>query len=118
MTLTTERSEFLRDIQEAGISFASYWCSVESWDGDTAVLREHEGGATHTVTLDTIAEGINKLSTEDVNYRNLGYRKSSYGDTQPRIALFNRTNGLDSDTDSLDYDAMLQVGIFGEVIYG
>lgn len=117
-TRTPERIEFLTDLMTSCLAAANYWAQVESEDGGTVTIVDLEDEhREHTVTLDTIARGINLLSKQDMNYNNMGYDRSSYGKTRARIGLFNRTNGRDSDTDAWDYDAMLQCGVFGKVIY-
>lgn len=123
-TWNVTRDEFLNMILQDALRGASYWAKVQTWNetatGDVVVITDAEDNdKTHTVTTATIAAGITKLINSECNYTHHTYDANAvYGPTPERIALFDRTNGADSDTDAQDYDAMLQAGIFGEVIYG
>jgi hypothetical protein len=136
MTTTTrrspERAQFLADIittaVEGGIQ---YWARVTAYrwyspdlDGGTAepgpggtanayaivVDGEDEDQVGHEVGLDDIARVLNGLrSAEPPKYWN--------ADAVRRVIAANRDNDA-GDIDADDADVILQLAIFGEVVYG
>lgn len=123
-TWNVTRTEFLDTVLQDAVRAAAYWATVHSWDetetGDVVVIIDVEdGNKRHTVTAAAIERGMTKLINNECNYTHHHYDANGiYGTTPERIALFDRTNGADSDTDAQDYDAMLQAGILGDVYYG
>ena len=84
-----------------------------------ATIRELETGNEYEVTPESIISAVRRLGSKDGgNYSNSGYAKSSYGNTQQRFGLLIRTWGEESDYDSLDADAIIQLATLGEVVYG
>jgi hypothetical protein len=129
-TRSSERAQFLADVLttalEGGIG---YWSAAETYrwydpklEGGTA---EHEDGIAnayativdddgerHEITLDTIAHGIAKLLMPTTTFYPSGYSDLS------EFALSNRTNGEDGDYDAEIADAVVQLGIYGKVVWG
>lgn len=62
------------------------------------------------VDLETIAKGLGLLRAGELQYIAPSLRAN--------ILLADRTNGDEGDIDAVDADAILQLGVFGEVIYG
>jgi hypothetical protein len=136
MTTTTrrspERAQFLADVittaTEGGIQ---YWARVTGYrwyspdlDGGTAepgpggtanawvelVDAEEDDGKRHRVTVDDIARVLNGLRADAVpKYWN--------ADAVRRAIAANREND-GGDIDAGDADCLLQLAIFGEVVYG
>ncbi len=107
--------EFLVDVLEGGLGLAAtYWLEIVDIPTDHVVeIRDRETGKRHTITLYVVARGMTLLASGSPNYANPGY-----DETTNRIASFVASRGADSDTDALDYDAAIQAGLFGDVIYG
>lgn len=110
-----EREQFYKDLLTTAVEGGiNYWAAVSNYDPDNGTVtvydmdEEAESGemVEYEVNLDTIARGVRKL----VNY---------FAPTDKialRLAI--RTNGEDGDFDSCDADAILQFGIFGQLVYG
>ncbi|CPS25003.1 Uncharacterised protein [Mycobacteroides abscessus subsp. massiliense] len=115
---TEERVTFLGDILDEGMAAARYWAHEQSWhvrdDGTNVVefLPEGESPAA-TVDIDVVARGLRLICDGKVEYFNAGYD----GATRSRIAAYNRTNGDEADADAIDYDCIIQAGLFGEIVY-
>lgn len=109
-----ERKEFLDDLLitavEGGIN---YWAQVSGYKftdvpGEAEVtVHDLESEHQHFVDIDVIAKGLGRLQQDE------GLR-SLYSD----LLVASRTNGEDGDFDASGADVVLQLGIFGEVIYG
>lgn len=122
--MVTDREEAYEDILvtavEGGIN---YWCSVVRWDGSKAVGYEIEASedkpVKHTITVATVRKGINILA------KGGGY-DAPYG--QPKETpqwwkdkwreAYEGCATLDWDYDAADADVIVQVGLYGEVVYG
>lgn len=116
------RRAFLADTLSTAIEGGiSYWASVRAyhvadptlWETDTetnayAEVRAEDNATWHVVTLDTMARGWSL-------YRGQTMSGADYG---KQAMLANRTNGADGDYDADIADNVLQLGIFGEIIYG
>lgn len=128
-TRTPERIAFLRDIFTTAIEGGiNGWATVESYhiwvdpsaasselvarEDPTAEIKTYDEEKTYDVDIDLIARGINMVVDGTVEYFNNGYNETS-----KRIALLNRTNGADGDYDAIDADCILQLGIWGEIVY-
>ena len=72
-----------------------------------ALIREDETGTEYKVTLETIARGATKLAATSIN-----------NDLVNDFREANRTNGHRGDIDAANADMALQMGVFGDVIYG
>lgn len=125
-TRTAARTEFLTDVLitavEGGIN---YWAQVSDYDPDagTVTVWELDGNddgsdRPFVVTLDTIAKGIGvlkrdgKLPPEEQRFP--GVRQGYW----LQFWLADRTNSEDGDYDAGIADAVLQAGIFDDLIYG
>ena len=123
-----ERTQFLVDVLstavETGISYWAETVHVEDHTGTTpegdnldplgsggdcyaALIREDETGTEYKVTLETIARGATKLAATSIN-----------NDLVNDFREANRTNGHRGDIDAANADMALQMGVFGDVIYG
>lgn len=124
---SAERKEFLGALLTTAIEGGvNYWAQVVEykWDCDEpyAVLvdceeAEEDEPERLLVDLDVIARGINKIASGEVGFYNMGYE----GDSNTRMLVLNRTNGTDDrlgDYDALDADAVVQAGLFGEIVFG
>ncbi|OHU47300.1 hypothetical protein BKG82_26990 [Mycobacteroides chelonae] len=110
-----ERRSFLEGLLASALGLAStYWLEVVGHDeaADTTTIVETETGKKHVVSIKTIETGLQKVCDGQAEYHNIGYKE-----TRNRIKLFNKANGWESDADAIDDDAILQIGIFGEVLY-
>ena len=115
--MTSEaRTEFLTGIlctaAEGGIN---YWAGVGTykWDGPAGlrqiqlVEREEDPKdpkGQHTVTLKTIEKGLGLIRAVAPNRQDL--------------FLADQTDGEDGDFDAADADAIVQIALFGELVYG
>lgn len=135
-----ERQQFLASVLTTAIEGGiSYWATVESYTwfdpdlagghatpgpGGTANARavifeteddllaentDNEPAARHTVTVDTIATGMARFRTIYTNLPRHHYIRQAL--------LADRTNGEDGDYDADIADIVLQLGVFGEVVY-
>lgn len=131
-----EREQFLADVLTTAVEGGiQYWGLVSEYKheysgvpvADTyAIVHEvspedgdedEDGFAIRgrRVTIDTIAHGIQVLTTGE----NAGKSFSLDGhDYWQQFLLANRTNGEDGDYDADIADNVLQAGLFGEVVYG
>jgi hypothetical protein len=111
-----EREEFLKDTLitavEGGIN---YWGAVADYDPDAGTVTVYEKEYLDTpdekafpVTMDTMARGWGQY-VKRVGKAPTGYARQAL--------LANRTNGDDGDFDADVADVVLQLGIFGEVVY-
>lgn len=110
-----ERRSFLESMLAGGLSLGStYWLEVVGDDeaADTTTILDTQTGKKHVVSTKTVETGLQKVCDGQAEYHNIGYRE-----TPNRMKLFNKTNGWESDADAIDHDAILQIGIFGEVLY-
>jgi len=109
---------------ETGISYWAETIHVEDHTGTTpagdnldplgsggdcyaALIREDETGTEYKVTLETIARGATKLAATSID-----------NDLVNDFREANRTNGHRGDIDAANADMALQMGVFGDVIYG
>lgn len=132
---TDERAQYLADLLTTAVEGGiNYWAYVSNyrWDTDrpnddgstftvhdtSVMVHETEEGddeegypPAHVVTLDTIAHGIALA-------RQSGLGSMSGPEYVKQFWLSDRTNGRDGDYDADIADSILQLGIFGKVIYG
>ena len=122
MTMTRKRSpereQFLNDLLvtaiEGGINYWAWITDAEQTHDKqgrvtgykSVTIREKENGdQTYTITIDTMATGINRL-----------LKRLSY-DIAADLHLANKTNGDDGDFDALDADQIVQHAIFDKSVY-
>jgi hypothetical protein len=109
---SAERAQWLNDVLVTAERAVSYWADSEEWAQDSSAFgaREHdgqgEGGVLHRVDAAVLERGLALLS-------------------QPGVKCNRRVRGnilADSATlDPLDLEAadvVVQVGLFGEIVYG
>lgn len=136
MARTAKRTEFLGDVLVGAVENYGYgWFKVEdyhtpeddpaSWYADI-VAEDDDEGIVHHVDLDVIAKGfgvirdavlretageavLHNAKTGDRLYVSEGQRAN--------ILLSNRTNGEDGDMDVIDYLAVVECALFGQVVY-
>lgn len=127
-TRSPERTQFLVDVLstavETGVSYWAETIHVEDQTGTVpegdnldplgsggdcyaATVRDFETGDEHNVNLNTIARGANLLVDSGINNRLVNDFRDA-----------NRINGDRGDIDAANADMALQMGIFGDVIYG
>ncbi|GBF17403.1 hypothetical protein Br6_04809 [Rhodococcus sp. Br-6] len=137
-TRSEQRTEFLTDVfvtaMEGGVSF---WARVLEYrhsdtpravlvrtedlalDDDSLQWLPVEGAERLTVDLDVIARGLNRITAaaaEEIRYLPERYRLL--------VSAANRENdmmpadGRHSDIDASIADSIVQVALFGEVVYG
>lgn len=68
-----------------------------------------ERGQWHVVNADTIARGLGRIKRGEVQLNQ---------DMARNIKLFDRTNGAEGDPDAADADVIVQLGLFGALVYG
>ena len=123
-----ERTQFLVDVLSTAVETGiGYWAEVvhvadqtgttpagdnldplgSGGDCYTATVREYETGDEHHVNLDTIVRGASLLAKSSID-----------NDLVNDFREANRTNGDRGDIDASNADMALQMGIFGDVIYG
>ena len=120
-TRTPERTEFLIDIlNTAAEGGVNYWANVRGYRWDLTKhpienigmeiqdIEAEPDHTWHTVNLDTIDAGIDRILTEEVPYLSDDMRRcieDSVGDLD--------ASNLDADA----ADTIVQVALFGEVVY-
>ena len=124
MEKSDERKQFLADvlctyleggIQLGGIGWVNSAVTHDDADGipeyDSAVIQyeDAENGETHTVTPDTVARGLGIMAKGPVKY--LGE------ETRNRYLTASREND-GGDIDAPDATNIIEVALFGEVVYG
>lgn len=103
--------------EHSGVPVAETFAVVHEVDPDEGIEEDEDGYAVRglRVTIDTIAHGIQVLTTGE----NAGKSFTVSGaDYWKQFLLSNRTNGEDGDYDADIADNILQAGLFGEVVYG
>ena len=118
------RKQFLADVLSTAIEGGiNYWAAVDfdsaerveceqdalGWRyGSVRILDKVDGtefGTMRTIDANTVARGLRELrKTDRYSFKDL--RKAD------------RTNGDEGDFDAGDADAVIQLGIFGEIVYG
>jgi len=113
-----KRIEFLKDVLSTAIEGGiDYWAVLWDYDCDkgTATIQvwnsDNENGVEGEkfyLTIDSVARGL-KLLVEvgDVP-----------AEIKKNVGLADKTNGDDGDYDSIDADCIVQMAVFGKVIYG
>lgn len=118
-----EREQFLADVLTTAVEGGiQYWSTVEEYRNEYSVpvaetyaVIIDDDGDEHRITIDTIAHGIQVLTTGE----NTGKAFSMCGmDYWKQFLLANRTNSEDGDYDADIADNIVQAGLYGEVIYG
>jgi hypothetical protein len=118
---------------EGGIN---YWASVNSYHWTTngeldgkdltgfhAVIEDADPGTNDdfatplTIDRNTIAEGFGRLTTGPVKFMPEPQRHMFLAMLHARLAGFDEYH-IDIDYDAGDADNLVQVGLFGEVVYG
>lgn len=104
-----KREEFLDDVLTTAVEGGvQYWCMVRQGEGDAYLLIDHEDGQRHKVNIETIARGWGLYKGESISGQDYG----------KQAMLANQTNGEDGDYDADVADIVLQLGLFGKVVYG
>lgn len=121
--LSTERHEFLTSIIEEGLHYGSWWeidAIVRDGKGNILVAEvRDEDGERHYITPHSITAAFRRIGSGQVKFYNPGYREEVHGKTSTRFNQYDRSNGMESDLDAIDYDALIQVAVFnGELVYG
>lgn len=133
MERSAARKEFLNDIFVAAIEGGiNYWASVSDYehlDLDTfgADVRDNEDDDAPTYRVDAavIARGVSRISTAKAPF----YEPNKAPYTQCEkvkylseyVAKIVRDAGFENDASEIDADVadvVVQVGLFGEVVYG
>lgn len=113
---TPQRAEFLRDVAitaaEGGVN---YWGGVVAYDPDAGTFRVEEtdgmgggDGPVHTVDGDLIERGIARLAVPGVQCA---------ADIRGWVLRGSATNDA-GEIDADAADVIVQVGLFGEIVYG
>lgn len=119
---SADRTQFLSDVLTTAIEGGiNYWASIDSvekidapddvlgWRYDSARIHTLEDGTEfgtmHTIDMETVELGLRRLS-ESNNY------------PFPEMREADRTNGAEGDFDAGDADAVIQYGIYEEIVYG
>ena len=117
MARSDARHDFLIDVLICAIEDGCIngWRTIDDWDYDagTAVIREVGDGlpdeeSTHPVDLDVLAKGIGRINRGEVGLCT-EYREG--------IAKADRENDAGW-LDALSADAVLQAGLFNDLVYG
>ncbi|WKW86167.1 hypothetical protein SEA_JONJAMES_194 [Gordonia Phage JonJames] len=129
MPYTDKRKAFLSDILIT--AELNYWATVDLpvvedapddyiLDYITVGYRvtPYDDNRERLVTLATIERGLAMMRHPSCSYINNGYRPDYHGSTQQRFAQLSDTDGDEGDYDTLDADAIIQLGLFGKVVYG
>lgn len=120
---TPEREQFLKDVLitavEGGIN---YWAAVSEYEPEKGTVTVWEDvdddgtfGKAHLVTIDTIAHGIQVLTTGENAGKAFCMGSAEYW---KQFLLANRTNSEDGDYDADIADNVLQAGLFDSIVYG
>lgn len=132
-----ERVQFLDDLMVTAIENFGYgWFYVQEYagEGETlyAVIEPHEEpGTTHRVDLDTFAKGLGLIKRSvqqplieegrdpvDVLWNaDTGQRLYMGQELRRDILAADRTNGDEGDIDVVGALAVLEVALFGQVVY-
>lgn len=125
MTRTNERKQWLDDVfvtaLEGGIG---YWseCSEYRWfgpDGEDPTdkfravifdIADAPEPTRYVIDVSVITRGLALVTS--------GKCKGVSGEWVGQLMLADRTNGEDGDIDADGADAVVQAGLFGEVVYG
>lgn len=126
-TRSSERTQFLVDVLSTAVELGiSYWAEtihVEDHTGTTpagdnldpngtggncytAIIRDREAGAEHTVGIETITRGAARMASASID-----------NDLVHDFREANRTNGARGDIDAANADMALQMGLFGDLRY-
>lgn len=111
---SAERTTYLADVMTTAIEGGiNYWASLDTvsrvedpteilgWRYDAAHLVDLEDGEEYTISLDTIAQGLNRISK-----------------ILPDCHIASAHRDMDAgDLDANDADAVVQYGLFGELVY-
>ncbi len=116
------RKQFLADVLATAIEGGiNYWAAVDSAErveceqdvigwryGSVRILDKVDGtefGTMRIIDANTVARGLREL-------------RNSTRYAFPALRKADRTNGDEGDFDAGDADAVIQLGIFGEIVYG
>lgn len=111
---SAERTTYLADVMTTAIEGGiNYWASLDTvstvedpteilgWRYDAAYVVDLEDGEEYSISLDTIARGLNRIS----KIRPDGHIASAH-------------RAMDAgDLDAIDADIIVQYGLFGELVY-
>ena len=111
-------NEFLRETFAVALdgSMLSAWADIETYDADdevafNATIRDRYTGTVHTVDRTTLENGIRAIASGSAS-RNFILVAAM------RKVLADPENVWAIDLDSADADCIVQVGLFGKVVYG
>jgi len=116
------RKQFLADVLSTAIEGGiNYWANIDSAErvdceqdvigwryGQVRIHDKEDGsdfGTMRVIDANTVARGLRELRNS-TRYSFADMRKAD------------RTNGDEGDFDAGDADAVIQLGIFGEIVYG
>jgi hypothetical protein len=110
--LTDERKTFIKDIYDTAFyNGISYWAQLVDYNkyGLNGILLDTEEGTKHTFGYQKIEKAIEQICSDpDVSIRD---------DLETAIMQANKYNDA-SNIDAECADAIFQIAIFGEIIYG
>jgi hypothetical protein len=123
---SAEREQFLSDVMTTAVEGGiNYWASVSDYRWDApfdqqgVTVYDHSGDELppegKRVTPEDIASAISKMRANKDGLFAWAHRSESYW---VQFWLADRTNGEDGDYDAGIADCILQVAVFGDVIFG
>jgi hypothetical protein len=118
-----KREQFLKDVLVTGVETYGYtpWFQFGDYDPDNGTVTvwhdEKEDGkysdGPYYVTLDKIASALSKYRKQVAALPDGGRNTYAY-----QLVVADRTNGDDGDYDVTTADAIMQIAVLGEDIYG
>ena len=128
VTSTAERTEFLTDIVVTAIENYGYgWFSVEDYDCDNGTARifdQHDDDAPYSVSIDVIAKGLGEVrdarmhDAGDESYLVSRQGKRMFMPQGMRKSIMEADRENDAgNLDVVDALAILECGLFGQVVY-
>ncbi|GAB4584433.1 hypothetical protein [Nocardia sp. IFM 10818] len=120
-TRSPERIEFLTDVLTTAVEGGiGYWSELRKYLHEAphahAVIVDYEHGEKYHVDIDTIAEGLSLVSKASVGGLPERYRKAIVH--ADRLNTCSPDYGGHPDIDSEIADMVVQISLFGEVVYG
>jgi hypothetical protein len=112
MTKLFGRNEFLNDIFAIAVdSGIDYWAEIEDckYTIPIASIRDIEENKKYILNKDVIEKGLNLIVT------NPSFNLADY---YIKDILFANRNNDAGDIDDIAADAIVQAGLFGEIVYG
>jgi hypothetical protein len=128
----TTRTEFLTDLLVTAIENCGYgWFEVDEYDPDqgTATITDSHTGLEYKVNLSTMSKGLGVIreatlgpATDHNGFpvqtnRETGDRLYFGGPPRTDLLICDQTNGEDGEYDVIGALAVLECGLFGQVVY-